>query len=706
MADDWVHRVLNALLLASAALNNIVPSLTDLSKAAAAAQGLYEIIDRQPTVDALSEEGERLSSASGHIMLRGVSFSYPGRPGIKVLDNVNLAFAPGKTTAIVGPSGSGKSTILALLYRWFEPDTGTISLDGVEAKQINLQSLRSQMGFVQQEPVLFRESVYTNVAYGLERRGRGAEVGQLTENSTSQAVQEACKLAYADNFIRNLPKGYETTVGDRGDMLSGGQKQRIAIARSIVSEPPILLLDEATSALDPESERIVQKALDAASSGRTTIVVAHRLSTIRNADTIVVMRHGKVVEKGTHGELLALNGTYTRLVEAQSADEVEGRDNASCEIPGRRNNQFVPVMEEEKSMSDLEKEVSVGVHLNQAAAQDSDTTSSEPNRLSMMTCLARMLKQEPNLWPLHLANLACCIVGGSLFPCLAVAFSRAITVFQIPLPEQREDFRQQGFFWGGMFVVIAVGVMIATSGMGYFSTTSAASLATSYRSGYFAAMLRQDVAFFEATDAAEDKRAVGSEDKEVNSAGAMTSRLSTNPQRIQDLVSTNIGFIIVASVTVLGSSVLALAIVWKLALVGIAGGLVPVVFSGLVRLKLDAVSQSQRSKAYRECARFAGEAVGAMRTVSSLTLERKVLDLYTERLSLATRRMSTYNAVTSVLIGFTDSIFFAVLALLFWSGLQQVARKETSVEGFFIVFIALIFGGQSAGFLFGYTLSE
>lgn len=557
--------------------------------------------------------------------------------------------------------------------------------------------MRSQIGVVQQEPTLFRESVYTNVAYGLERNPTEAK----DSDSAKTSIHKACKVAYADQFIRSLPQGYDTIVGDRGDMLSGGQKQRVAIARSIVSEPPILLLDEATSALDPQSERIVQKALEAASLGRTTIVVAHRLSTIQKADKIVVMRDGRIAESGTHEELLAMNGTYRLLVGAQCRD-----------IPGNIDSQApestdeVSTSLETSSSIQAEKQMIVESGLEMETVKDdlSEKAHLGSRRLSMAACVARMLKQEPDLWPLHLATLVCCIMAGALFPCLAVAFSKAVTVFQIPLPEQRDEFRQQGFFWGGMFVVIAAGVMIATSGMGYFATVSAAHLATSYRSAYFAAMLKQDATFFETLEATDGQQPKGED--VMNSAGAMTSRLSTNPQRIQDLVSLNISFIIVATVTVLGSSALAIAVAWKLALVGIAGGLIPVMFSGLVRLKLDAVSQSQRSKAYRECARFAGEAVGAIRTVSSLTLERKVIDLYSDRLSLASRRMSIYNTVTSVLIGLTDSIFFAVLALVFWYGLQRVAVGETSVESFFIVFIALIFGGQSAGFLFGFTLRE
>jgi len=212
---------------------------------------------------------------------------------------------PGKVLALVGQSGCGKSTTIGLIERWYDVLGGSVCLDGVNIKELNLKWLRNQIGLVGQEPVLFSGSIADNIRYG-------------KADATMEEIQKAAKDANAHNFITGFPDGYDTSVGEKGTQLSGGQKQRIAIARAIVKNPKILLLDEATSALDSESEKVVQAALDSVMQGRTTIVIAHRLSTIRNANVIAVIEGGKVIEQGTHDELLALNGAYFSLVQRQT----------------------------------------------------------------------------------------------------------------------------------------------------------------------------------------------------------------------------------------------------------------------------------------------------------------------------------------------------------------------------------------------------
>lgn len=223
-------------------------------------------------------------SVHGEIVVEHVNFAYPSRPDVPVVKNMSLVFPAGKMCALVGASGSGKSTIVNLVERFYDPLSGSIKLDGVDLKDLNIKWLRTQIGLVSQEPSLFRTTIKENVAYGL--------IGTMHENATKQEkwalIKEACVKSNADSFISLLPLGYDTMVGERGFLLSGGQKQRVAIARAIVSDPRILLLDEATSALDTQSEVVVQEALDKASQGRTTISIAHRLSTIKGADTIFV----------------------------------------------------------------------------------------------------------------------------------------------------------------------------------------------------------------------------------------------------------------------------------------------------------------------------------------------------------------------------------------------------------------------------------
>lgn len=300
---------------------NFSPTLLTYSVAVshgcAAAAKLYATIERIPDIDSASPEGLTPENVTGEITLQDVEFSYPARPDISILKGLNITFQAGKTAALVGGSGSGKSTIISLVERFYDPVNGSVKLDGVALSDLNLKWLRSQIGLVSQEPVLFSATIKENVAYGLI----GSPHEHASDEEKFQLIKDACVKSNADGFITQLPQGYDTAVGERGFLLSGGQKQRIAIARAIVSDPRILLLDEATSALDTQSEGIVQDALDKASAGRTTISIAHRLSTIKNVDQIFVLEGGVVLEQGTHQQLLANDGPYTRLLQAQQLRE-------------------------------------------------------------------------------------------------------------------------------------------------------------------------------------------------------------------------------------------------------------------------------------------------------------------------------------------------------------------------------------------------
>ena len=306
--------VIFAVVLAATALTTIGPQFLFISKAAGASVDLFEIIENETTVNPFSEDGEQPDACVGEIEIEDLRFAYPARPDVEVLKGMSLKVPANKTTALVGPSGCGKSTIIGLLERWYEPGSGSVKLDGRHVADLNLRWLRTAVRLVGQEPVLFRGSVFRNVAHGLE----GTPQASLSDEEKMKLVVQACKDAYAHDFIEQLPKGYETHLGERAGSLSGGQKQRIAIARAIVSQPQILLLDEATSGLDTKSEKIVQEALNRVATNRTVIVIAHRLSTIRGADNIVVLNEGRVIEQGTHAELMSSEGRYASLVRQQN----------------------------------------------------------------------------------------------------------------------------------------------------------------------------------------------------------------------------------------------------------------------------------------------------------------------------------------------------------------------------------------------------
>jgi len=436
--------VLFSVFLLVFSLERISTPLLAIGKATVAACEFFTVIDApRPETGVLKDPDV---TATNDIIFKGVDFAYPSRPHVKVLDQLDLSIEAGKLTAIVGPSGSGKSTIVGLVERWYtlhdqhviakaidqqqkkkeeakkkkkakgktDPDDiddeatpndetestgppvelkGSITTCSHELDQINLKWWRSQIGLVQQEPFLFNDTVYKNVAYGLI----GSSLENETEERKMELVKEACKEAFADEFIDRLPDGYNTLVGDSGTKLSGGQRQRICIARAIIKKPSILILDEATSAIDVRGERIVQAALDRVSQGRTTITIAHRLSTIKKADRIVVLKKGKVVEQGTHESLLENpQGVYYGLVHAQQLSLGDATEGTDSEEPEEEDMAAILTREKSAAYSD---------------AVDGPKQQAWRNR-GLMGSFGRLLYEQRSRFPFYaIVLLAAAVVG-------------------------------------------------------------------------------------------------------------------------------------------------------------------------------------------------------------------------------------------------------------------------------------------------------
>jgi ATP-binding cassette subfamily B protein len=303
-------------VFAAGALGALSEVWGELSQAAGAAERLTEILDERPAITTPADPQKLPDAAQGAVAFDDVSFSYPARPDRAAVHGLTFAVRPGETVAIVGPSGAGKSTIFSLLLRFYDPETGTVRVDGVDVRAADPHDLRRRMAIVPQDVTIFAASVRDNIGFG--RPG-----------ASDAEIAAAATAALADEFIARLPDGYATEVGERGVTLSGGQRQRIAIARAILRDAPILLLDEATSALDAASETLVQEALEHLMRGRTTLVIAHRLATVLKADRILVIEDGRIVEEGTHKSLVAKGGTYATLARLQFESGADAFDRAA-----------------------------------------------------------------------------------------------------------------------------------------------------------------------------------------------------------------------------------------------------------------------------------------------------------------------------------------------------------------------------------------
>ncbi|KAI8094285.1 putative ABC transporter protein [Thamnidium elegans] len=686
MGPEDVLVVFFAMIMGAIALLQLPPNLSAVSSACGAAYKIFATLDRVPSIDVDDQTGLAPEKFLGQIEFKNVKFSYPTRPDITILKNLNLSIKPGMTVAFVGPSGSGKSTSVQLLQRFYDPEEGNVMVDGHNIKEYNVAWLRSQIGVVSQEPVLFNMSIKQNLLMGIIR-----EV-------TNDEIVDACKKSNCHSFISQLPDGYETLVGEHGGMLSGGQKQRIAIARAILKNPSILLLDEATSALDTQSERLVQSALDAASADRTTIVIAHRLSTIRNADLIVVMQAGDLIEQGNHNDLLALDGVYADLVRKQEiatkqvaeGDEVDEEADAEELM---RQEQLDIAAEKKRIEENAAKDNETTVHLFKTTSRASvdayelklrKEKDERKEAMKQKVPIKKVLMQMRSEWPLLGVGIAGATVAGAVFPCFALIFAQVIAEMMksagpvTPPPPGPMDGSNLYSF---LFVIIGIAAFIGFSTQVISFETAGERYTKRLRGDIFRAFMKQEVGFF---------------DDEDNSLGALTSKLAIDSKNVNELVTKTWGDITQIIVTAVTGLSIAFSQSWMLTLIILC--MAPfIMFATGYESKIHRGFEDSTKKANEQSGEVAGEAIKEIRTVAGLNKQIHFENKYYNATERPHRLAQRKAYMSSLGYSLQQGITLYTNAVAFYAGTQLMDKYQLSFDRMFTCMMTIMITAQGVG---------
>ncbi|KAJ6150016.1 hypothetical protein N7471_001215 [Penicillium samsonianum] len=675
---NTVITVFFSVLLVVTVLGSIASPLMIISKAISASGPFFDVIDAEHRTPFSGLRDPDISSQAD-IVFDNVSFAYPERPSKFVLNNFTARFQTGKTTALVGSSGSGKSTVVGLIERWYqlssdrEAAQGKILVDDHHINDLDVKWWRSQIGLVQQEPCLFNDSIYSNVAFGLIRSKWENE----SESVKMELVSAACKEAFADEFIERLPMGYATMIGEYGTNLSGGQRQRLAIARSIVKQPVILILDEATSSIDVRGEKVVQAALDRVSQNRTTIMIAHRLSTVRRADNIIVMKDGTNIEEGTHDDLTLKGGVYHSLVHAQKLDSwAEPKENLGDILD--IGNKEIRAQEQDYSMSDQDGEDG-----------EPEKSGKKAKTVGLFRSFGSAAYKHREHWFLFILIIVGAVGAGSGFSLQSWLFAKLVQVFQFT----GQKLSDAANFWSLIFFVLALAMAFFYFILGLASNSLSMFVVSSCRKDYFFNLIRKPIEFF---------------DRDENASGSLTSRLSTDPRQIQELFGPTGVFPLISIFNVMGCVAISFAFGWKLAAVTFFAAMPFLFLAAFMRIRYEIMFESMNAEVYKDSSKFAAEAIRAFRTVTALTMEDHIIQRYSKLLKQQRQKAIRKAWYATLVFAFSDSVELCAMALTFWYGGQLLASREYDTVAFFVVYIAIIQGGQSAGqfFSFGPNIAQ
>ncbi|ETN46348.1 uncharacterized protein HMPREF1541_00532 [Cyphellophora europaea CBS 101466] len=707
------YTVIFILIDATLILSSVAPFIQIFGAAQAGFQKLEVHMNHKSKIDGTVEsDGKALPSVVGDVELRDVSFVYPSRPEKPVLQNVSLHCPAGKQTAIVGLSGSGKSTIAALVSRLYDPVEGQILLDGQDIREMNVRSLRSNFSLVQQDPSLLDRSILENIAHGLVNSRKythlretllgsalsevaaavrnGAELetaAQLHGSDTREIVElvkSAASLADASGFIASLKDTYGTLTGTKGTLISGGQKQRISIARALVKDPEVLILDEATASLDSASEQRIQRALDKAAVGRTVITIAHRLATIRNADNIVVMRDGQIVEQGRHEGLIAEDGAYADLVRLQNLNkQSSGVHTPISSLSSTPSEENMKLDFEKDELAMTEKKIGAG---EPDAAKESLATAQDKGNLQRKRSLWSIVRNISPLFRRHLlvllAAFAAAIIVGSTYSASALIFGN--TVGALSPCEEPSSIRSAGRFFGLMFFVLAIVEFFANiaswTGFGWVAER----VLYKVRMLMFRALLEQDLHWHQA---------------EGRSPSMLLTYITKDAASLGGLTGSIVGTILSILVNLVVAIILTHVIAWKIALVCLAG--VPIILGfGYMQLVVLARFEARHQEAFAKSVSITVEAVQQIKTVAVHGLEDDSVRTYRRSLKgpirETTRRSAYANMWLALAYGFPTFIY----ALAYWWGTKQIIAGEYSQVQFFIVVLALLMSSQLWGQMF------
>ena len=652
-----IVNVLFVIIIAAFSLGQVASNLQVFSKALGAGRRIFETIDRVPRIDPYQPSSRKYVPPLGSIVFENVNFSYPSRPNIKVLNNLTLDLPGEKMTGIVGSSGSGKSTIIGLLERFYDVLAGQIKIDGRDIREVDVHGLRSQIALVSQEPILFSGSILENIRFGL----RSYCLHCTTDEEVEDLVLDACKTANLADWVLSLPKGLHTMVGEKGKLLSGGQKQRIAIARAVLSNAKIMIFDEVTAALDSHTEALVLDALYKAARGRTTIVITHRLSTIRSADNIVVLEKGVVSEQGSHDQLMSQRGIYASLLSEQEGDHknIVTRDGTASDLD-----------HELPSYSDAVSP------LGETIMVAHEEIMSRPSGfLAVIVEVVRFNRPEALYMVVgSLATIFC----GAAFPLQALVFAKLIVVFADP---KDPDFRKNCNYYSAIFIAIGGILLVLHLLATYFLGLSSERMIARVRSLTMRNILRQGVDWF---------------DKEKNAPGSLVSSLSNECANMAGVHALTLGIFVSTLTNLLLGAIVSLILNWRLALASVS--VIPLLLlSGYLRFALLDAFQRKIQTHHIRSNTYALEFISSLQTVAALAQEQPVLDKYSNILKEVTSTASKSVHKEASLFAVSQALTYFANAFIIWYGAKLIGEHRADLYAFFVCFIAIVFGAQDAG---------